>query len=322
MAANLRRMVVLGPSGTHHARRPARLPLGGQPPLLHRHRARAGRACGPTGRRSSRRTASSTRAPRRARRPDRAGQARRAQGVLTLYRFPTWANGTAALTPDQLAATMPDRKTATDPETKAKSLMLPLPRRRVADERLRPLPRRRLVDPLQPQQPAARPNARRGRRLHRGLQRAQLHVVAPAGARAPTRPTRTRRARSRSATSSRGCSRRRSRSRRSTAASRCSAARGRRTPPTGAACAPRTTASPSACCPRSQAIGFVAGAAVRVVAPQLHRRDVRPGGRLDLPRRGDRPDTSDEPRRRHAPAPRRPVGGVAARRTPPTRSCC
>jgi hypothetical protein len=47
--------------------------------------------------------------------------------ILTLYRFPTWANGTAALTPEQLAATMPDRKTATDPETKAKSLLMRYP---------------------------------------------------------------------------------------------------------------------------------------------------------------------------------------------------
>jgi hypothetical protein len=47
--------------------------------------------------------------------------------ILTLYRFPTWANGTAALTAEQLAATMPDRKTATDPETKAKSLLMRYP---------------------------------------------------------------------------------------------------------------------------------------------------------------------------------------------------
>jgi hypothetical protein len=47
--------------------------------------------------------------------------------ILTLYRFPTWANGTDALTPDQLAATMPDRKLATDPDTKAKSLLFRYP---------------------------------------------------------------------------------------------------------------------------------------------------------------------------------------------------
>jgi hypothetical protein len=47
--------------------------------------------------------------------------------MLTLYRFPTWANGTDQLTAEQLAATMPDRKTATDPQAKAKSLMFRYP---------------------------------------------------------------------------------------------------------------------------------------------------------------------------------------------------
>jgi hypothetical protein len=48
--------------------------------------------------------------------------------VLTLYRFPTWANGTANLTPVELAATMPDRKaTATSPDTSAKSLLFHYP---------------------------------------------------------------------------------------------------------------------------------------------------------------------------------------------------
>src|SRR3954465_5431417 len=47
--------------------------------------------------------------------------------VLTLYRFPTWANGTDALTPDELAATMPDRKNAADPDTKAKTLLFRYP---------------------------------------------------------------------------------------------------------------------------------------------------------------------------------------------------
>src|SRR3954466_9856243 len=43
--------------------------------------------------------------------------------MLTLYRFATWANGTAAMTPDQLAATMPDRKaTAAAPDKRAKAL--------------------------------------------------------------------------------------------------------------------------------------------------------------------------------------------------------
>jgi hypothetical protein len=47
--------------------------------------------------------------------------------VLTLYRFPTWANGTAALTATQLQATMPDRKRAIDPDSKAKSLLFRYP---------------------------------------------------------------------------------------------------------------------------------------------------------------------------------------------------
>src|SRR5215213_7562113 len=47
--------------------------------------------------------------------------------VLTLYRFPTWANGTASLTSEQLQATMPDRKRASDPDSKAKSLLFRYP---------------------------------------------------------------------------------------------------------------------------------------------------------------------------------------------------
>src|SRR3954447_3196595 len=48
--------------------------------------------------------------------------------VLTLYRFATWANGTAAMTPDELTTTMPDRKaSATSPETSAKALNMRYP---------------------------------------------------------------------------------------------------------------------------------------------------------------------------------------------------
>ena len=47
--------------------------------------------------------------------------------ILTLYRFPTWANGTAALTAEQLQATMPDRKREIDPDSKAKSLLFRYP---------------------------------------------------------------------------------------------------------------------------------------------------------------------------------------------------
>ena len=47
--------------------------------------------------------------------------------MLTPYRFPTWANGTAALTATQVAATMPDRKFPSDAESKAKSLLFRYP---------------------------------------------------------------------------------------------------------------------------------------------------------------------------------------------------
>ena len=43
--------------------------------------------------------------------------------MLTLYRFPPWANGTQALTAEQLAATMPDRRSAAEPDGRAKSLL-------------------------------------------------------------------------------------------------------------------------------------------------------------------------------------------------------
>src|SRR6185503_6952027 len=42
--------------------------------------------------------------------------------LLTVYRFPTWANGTDTLTSEQLAATMPDRRGASEPDVKAKPL--------------------------------------------------------------------------------------------------------------------------------------------------------------------------------------------------------
>ncbi len=47
--------------------------------------------------------------------------------VLTPYRFPTWANGTDKLTPEQLTATMSDRKFQNDPDTKAKTLLFRYP---------------------------------------------------------------------------------------------------------------------------------------------------------------------------------------------------
>jgi hypothetical protein len=47
--------------------------------------------------------------------------------ILTAYRFPTWANGTAAMTPDQLAATMPDRRSSNQPDARAKSVLFRYP---------------------------------------------------------------------------------------------------------------------------------------------------------------------------------------------------
>lgn len=47
--------------------------------------------------------------------------------ILTLYRFPTWANGTDGLTPEQLAATMPDRRASGQPDTRAKSPLFRYP---------------------------------------------------------------------------------------------------------------------------------------------------------------------------------------------------
>src|SRR5690349_4986339 len=127
MAANLRRMVVLGPSGTIN------------PGGAHDYRSASNRlffsdtrtrwvrlwADWPTlepanGQLDATRLAALDAQIARAKR-DGLGV------VLTLYRFPTWANGTDALTPAQLAATMPDRKAATDPGSKAKSLMLRYP---------------------------------------------------------------------------------------------------------------------------------------------------------------------------------------------------
>jgi hypothetical protein len=47
--------------------------------------------------------------------------------ILTLYRFPAWANGTGAMTADELAATMPDRTTSTEPGARTKSVLFRYP---------------------------------------------------------------------------------------------------------------------------------------------------------------------------------------------------
>jgi len=127
MAANLRRMVVLGPSGTITPGGPHDYRSANNRLFFSDTRTRWARlwADWPTlepanGQLDATRLAALDAQIARAKRDG-------LKVVLTLYRFPTWANGTAAMTPDQLAATMPDRKTATDPETKAKSLMLRYP---------------------------------------------------------------------------------------------------------------------------------------------------------------------------------------------------
>src|SRR3954466_974444 len=105
MAANLRRMVVLGPSGT--------ITPGGS----HDYRQAGNRAFfAQTGTRWVRMWADwptlmpapSGFAPAIIRPPATQSALARRDGlriVLTLYRFATWANGTAAMTPDQLATT-------------------------------------------------------------------------------------------------------------------------------------------------------------------------------------------------------------------------
>src|SRR4051812_28356497 len=48
-------------------------------------------------------------------------------GMLTLFRFPTWANGIDAMSADQLAATMPDRRKASQSDAQAKSVLTRYP---------------------------------------------------------------------------------------------------------------------------------------------------------------------------------------------------
>src|SRR3954467_13326546 len=128
MAANLRRMVVLGPSGT--------ITPGGS----HDYRQAGNRGFfAETGTRWVRMwadwptlmPAASGFDPAMIGSPDAPNRLARRDGlriVLTLYRFATWANGTAAMTPDELTTTMPDRKaSATSPETSAKALNMRYP---------------------------------------------------------------------------------------------------------------------------------------------------------------------------------------------------
>jgi hypothetical protein len=127
MAANLRRMVVLGPSGTINPGGSHDYRSAGNRVFFSDTRTRWARlwADWPTleplqGQLDAARLAALDAQIARAKRDG-------LKVILTLYRFPTWANGTAAMTPAQLAATMPDRKNAADPDTKAKSLLFRYP---------------------------------------------------------------------------------------------------------------------------------------------------------------------------------------------------
>src|SRR5690242_9544336 len=127
MAANLRRMVVLGPNGTI------------TPGSSQDYRTAAGRTSFlETGTRWVRMwadwptlmpTAGGFDGVRLGALDEQIALARRdgLRIVLTLYRFATWANGTDAMSAAELAATMPDRRTATQPDTRAKALDMHYP---------------------------------------------------------------------------------------------------------------------------------------------------------------------------------------------------
>jgi hypothetical protein len=127
MAAGLRRMVALGPAGTIY------------PGSAQDYRAYDNaRSFSETGTRWVRLWADwPTLMPRRdqpdavrmAALDDQVARARAAglKVILTVYRFPGWANGTDALSAEQLAATMPDRRTQSQTDSQAKSLLFRYP---------------------------------------------------------------------------------------------------------------------------------------------------------------------------------------------------
>ena len=290
MAADLRRMVVLGPIGTIQPGCLARLPPGRQPPASSPRPARAGCACGPTGRRSCRTRAAST--PAMIDSLDEQIALARRDGlriVLTLYRFPTWANGVDRMTQTQLDATMPDRKAADGVAGHERQVAaVPLPRRRLARER-----RGATSSTGSPRATAPATRARPSLDATIDVleivnepnlqwwpqQGPSTDPADPFGRRPGRRPRRARRA----------CSRRRRRSSRGTATSRCSA--GRRPPTRSATRRLRTgydTLS-DRLLPALAAAGFTARPALRLDAPQLHRRHVRPGRGHDRAGRRDRP---------------------------------
>jgi hypothetical protein len=123
MSAYLRRMVVLGPAGTMYPGSPQDLRSGANRTSFKE-----------TGTKWARLWLDwPTMAPKRdqidatrfAALDDQIAKAR-SDGlriILTIQRFPGWANGTDALTPQQLAATMPDRRSASQSDSQAKSLL-------------------------------------------------------------------------------------------------------------------------------------------------------------------------------------------------------
>ena len=216
------------------------------------------------------------------------------------------------MTQAELAATMPDRKARRRRRHERQVAAVPLPRRRLADERRGALRRPDRSSRYSRGNPA-RPRARRDRRRPRGRATSRTCSGGPSRARAPTRPNPfgaghvvvhdVRRAHVRDGAADRRALRRRADARRPGGVGHR-----RRQPPAHRL---RQLHRPPAARARRRR-GSSPGRALRVDAPQLHRRHVRPGRRHDLPGRGDRPDARDEPRRRHAPAPRRGrLGGLA-----------
>ena len=123
MASDLRRAVVLGPAGCIYPGSPQDYTAAGNAGFFRDTRTRWARmwADWPTLEPTDGQVDAAKFAAL-----DRQIAAARRDGlrvVLTLYRFPTWANGTAAYTAEQLAATMPDRRTAGQSDVQARSLL-------------------------------------------------------------------------------------------------------------------------------------------------------------------------------------------------------
>src|SRR5215210_4236584 len=127
MAANLRRLVALGPNGTINP--------GSSQDYRQQSNRRFFRQTGTRWARlwadwpSLMPTAAGFDQPRLQALDEQIALARRdgLRLILTLYRFPTWANGIDQLPPEQLTATMPDRRTAGQTDLQAKSAQFRYP---------------------------------------------------------------------------------------------------------------------------------------------------------------------------------------------------